>query len=52
MYHLRDDVAEKNDLAAEQPERLKTMLDAWKNWDGELAPPLWGTWTDKKTKEE
>ncbi|MBL9212912.1 MAG: arylsulfatase [Opitutaceae bacterium] len=26
LYHLGDDLAEKNDLAAKQPERVKTML--------------------------
>ncbi len=52
LYHLREDASEKNNLATEQPDRVKSMLDTWKRWDGELASPLWGTWKEKKKQEE
>ena len=41
LYHLRDDPAEKNDLAAQQPDRAKTLraqLDTWRANVGAQAP--------------
>lgn len=41
LYDLEKDIAEKTDLAAENPEqveRLRKTLDAWAS---ELKPPLW-----------
>ena len=42
LYNLAEDVGEKNDLAAKNPEKFKELDDAWKKWDAELAKPLWG----------
>ena len=41
LYHLRDDPAEKTDLAATQPDRAKSLraqLDAWRASVGAQAP--------------
>ncbi|MFP4204107.1 MAG: arylsulfatase [Opitutales bacterium] len=32
LYNLREDPAEINDLAEEQPERVQEMGDEWENW--------------------
>ncbi len=41
FYHLADDVGETKNLAAEQPERVRAMQAAWKQWDAENREPLW-----------
>jgi len=32
LYNLREDVGEQNDLAAAQPQRMKTMLARLHTW--------------------
>lgn len=42
LFNLRDDPAEARDLAAEQPERLKSLIAAWDDYaksSGVLLPP-------------
>ncbi len=41
LYNLTNDVGEKNNLADEQPKRVRKMEAAWKKWDSELKEPLW-----------
>jgi hypothetical protein len=43
LYHLRQDIAEKQDLARQEPQRVEDMLATWKQWDATLASPLWGS---------
>lgn len=48
LYHLSQDISEKSNLASEDSQRLSSMIDVWKQWDAELATPLWGSWKDRK----
>lgn len=41
LYNLKDDIGEKNDLAAAHPEKVKELVEAWQRWNKELARPLW-----------
>jgi arylsulfatase A-like enzyme len=42
LYNLDEDIGEKNNLAAKHPDKVKALADAWRRWNRELAPPLWG----------
>lgn len=42
LYNLKDDIGEKNNLAAAQPEKLKELTDAWNAWNSTLVEPKWG----------
>jgi arylsulfatase A-like enzyme len=50
LYNLAKDIGESNDLAAQEPERMKELQAAWDKWNAELAKPLWGA-GGKKEKE-
>jgi arylsulfatase A-like enzyme len=41
LFNLREDIGEKNDLAAKHPDRVKELLGKWQGWNKELAPPAW-----------
>ena len=41
LFNLKDDLSESNNLAATDPERVKTMTDAWKKWAKAAKPELW-----------
>jgi arylsulfatase A-like enzyme len=41
LFHLGDDVGEKNDLAAARQEKARELYEAWRKWDAGLAPPAW-----------
>jgi arylsulfatase A-like enzyme len=41
LYNLKSDVSESRDMAAAEPERLKTMQAAFETWNAQLAKPLW-----------
>lgn len=41
LYHLKDDVSEAKNLAAEQPDKVKALEAKLKAWEAELAEPLW-----------
>jgi arylsulfatase A-like enzyme len=43
LFHLAKDIGETTDLAAQEPARLEQLKAAWERWNGELAPPRWGT---------
>jgi len=42
LYDLKNDIGESKDLAKAHPERVKELLELWKEWDATLAKPLWG----------
>lgn len=42
LYDLSNDIGEKIDLAAKEPEQLKSMLSQLDAWESELIEPLWG----------
>lgn len=41
LFNLAEDIAEKHNLAADRPELAKDLLSALKEWDSQLAEPLW-----------
>lgn len=41
LYNLHDDLAERHDLAATEPQKLKQLQSAWQKWDDQLVPPAW-----------
>ena len=41
LFNLRDDIGEKNDLAATHPEKLKELQAAYREWDSKNIPPRW-----------
>ena len=38
LYHLKEDIGEQQNLAAQQPEKLKEMIDAFTRIRGEIRP--------------
>lgn len=38
LFHLAEDLAEKNDLAAEQSDRVAQMFSAVERWEREVGP--------------
>ncbi len=42
VQDLEADVGEKKDLAKDKPEVFKELTAAYKDWDAQLAKPLWG----------
>lgn len=41
LYDLSQDIGEKNNLAATQPEKLAELTKAWDAWNAQNVPPLW-----------
>jgi arylsulfatase A-like enzyme len=41
LYNLANDIGERKNLAAEQPDRVRALEAAWKQWDAEMKEPLW-----------
>ncbi len=41
LYNLAEDIGEKNNLAANSPDKFKELADTWQRWNKELAMPLW-----------
>jgi arylsulfatase B len=41
LFNLADDIAEKHDLAAQEPKRASELKDQLMQWDHQLIPPLW-----------
>ncbi len=50
LYNLKDDIGEKNNLAASKPEKLKELSDAWNTWNSTLMAPQWGSVNKKAGK--
>jgi len=42
LYSLADDIGEKTDLAAKQPEKMKELQADWDKWNTGNVAPLWG----------
>ncbi|MCI0459829.1 MAG: sulfatase [Gemmataceae bacterium] len=51
LYNLKDDIGEKNDLAAQRPELVREMRAEWDRWNSEMVPPLWGGGAKVKLKK-
>ena len=41
LYNLANDIGERKNLAAEQPDRVRALEAAWKQWNAEQRDPLW-----------
>jgi arylsulfatase A-like enzyme len=41
LYNLAQDIGEKNNLEPGNPERANKLWAAYKEWNGQLAEPLW-----------
>jgi arylsulfatase A-like enzyme len=48
LFNLKDDIGEKKDLAAANPEKVKELGELWANWNKELVPATWGPPNRKK----
>lgn len=48
LFNLKDDVGEKTDLAANDPEKVKELAALWEKWNSELVAPTWGPPAAKK----
>jgi arylsulfatase A-like enzyme len=42
MYDLSKDIAEANDLAADHPEKLQSLIKMHQDWESGLMPQQWG----------
>jgi arylsulfatase A-like enzyme len=42
LYNLTEDIGEQHDLAAKHPDKVKELTAAWRQWNQQLAQPLWG----------
>jgi arylsulfatase A-like enzyme len=42
LYNLKDDIGEKVDLTAKQPDKVKELQAAWNQWNQSNVAPLWG----------
>lgn len=52
LYDLEADIAEAKDLADSNRETFERLDAAWRKWDAELAPPLWGGGAKAKPKAQ
>ena len=41
LYNLTEDIGEKNDLAAKNPEKVKELAALWDGWNSTLVDPKW-----------
>jgi len=48
LFNLKEDVGEKTDLAAKNPEKVKELAALWEKWNAELVAPTWGPPAAKK----
>lgn len=39
LYHLKEDLGETRNRAADQPEKVKELLAKWQTWNAQQAPP-------------
>lgn len=52
LFNLAADIGEKNDLAAQQPERAKQLQALWDSWNAQNIPPRWNDqrWNGQEEK--
>lgn len=43
LYNVEEDIGEQNDIYEQMPEKVEELKMELKNWEKELAPPLWET---------
>ncbi len=43
LFHLPDDASESRNVAADHPQQVQQLTDAWKAWNAELMAPRWVT---------
>ncbi len=41
LYNLKEDIGEKHDLAAANPDKVKELATAWSEWNKDLVDPKW-----------
>jgi hypothetical protein len=41
LYNLKDDIGERNNLASQQPKKVKELADEWTRWTKVLSKPAW-----------
>ena len=41
LYNLKDDISEKNDLAAKEAGKLKELESAYAAWEKQMMPAQW-----------
>ena len=41
LFYLSNDVGETKDLSAAQPEKVKELQKALKEWESQLVKPVW-----------
>ena len=41
LYHLKEDIGEKNNLAETNPAKVRELAAAWTKWNSELVDPKW-----------
>ena len=46
LYNLQQDIGEKENLAAKEPEKLKKLAAVWDKWNRDLVDPAWGSGSD------
>lgn len=54
LFNLKDDRNEKNDLAAAQPEKAKSLQSLWDAWNARNLPPRWEDprWNDGNNRDD
>lgn len=54
LFNLKDDRNEKNDLAAAQPEKAKSLQALWDAWNAHNLPPRWEDprWNDGNNRDD
>src|SRR6185436_18301660 len=41
LYNLKDDIGEKKNMAATNPDKVRELAAAWTKWNAELVEPKW-----------
>jgi arylsulfatase A-like enzyme len=41
LYNLAEDIGETRNRAAERPDKVRELGDSWREWNRQLAKPLW-----------
>jgi hypothetical protein len=41
LFNLAEDLGETNNLAAERPDKLRELTQAFNEWSAQMAEPLW-----------